>query len=256
MHRIRQLFYALFICYVTIAAAQNTPQVAAASDLQFALDEIAVAYSAETGAKVRIAYGSSGNFRLQIAQGAPFQLFLSADESYVFALSKEGRTQNDGALYAIGRIVLFAPHGSILNARDGMKALGEALVKRPEQKFAIANPDHAPYGRAAREALTQAGLWAAIQPRLVLGENVSQAAQFASSSGILGGIFAYSLALAPSVAQLGTYSLIPESAHQPLKQRMVLMKNASPEAQAFYRYLQQPAARSIFRRFGFTLPEE
>ena len=253
---IRRLFCGLFVGYATIVVAQDAPQIAAASDLKFALDEIAANYSTETGAKVRIAYGSSGNFRLQIAQGAPFQLFLSADESYVFALTKEGRTLDEGALYAIGRIVLFAPHGSILKAGEGMKALGEALSKGAVQKFAIANPDHAPYGRAAREALTQAGLWTAIQPRLVLGENVSQAAQFASSSGIQGGIFAYSLALSPSVTQLGSYSLIPESMHQPLKQRMALMKNASPQAKAFYQYLQRPAARVIFKRFGFTLPGE
>lgn len=254
MRTLLRLACAIFIGHATLVTAQEAPQIAAASDLKFALDEIAANYAIDSGVNVKIAYGSSGNFRLQIAQGAPFQLFLSADESYVFALSKEGRTMDDGVLYAIGRIVLFAPHGSALVAVDGLKALGDALSKGSVQKFAIANPEHAPYGRAAREALIHAAIWTTIQPKLVLGENVSQAAQFASSAGIQGGIFAYSLALSPSVSRLGTYSLIPDTAHQPLKQRMVLLKNATPQAQAFYRHLQQPAARAIFTRFGFTLP--
>jgi molybdate transport system substrate-binding protein len=256
MKIIRQFVCLIFLTFSANSFAQQVLQIAAASDLKFALDEIVATYKKETSASVKATYGSSGNFRLQIAQGAPFQLFLSADESYVLALAKEGRTVDEGTLYAIGRIVLFAPHGSVLKAGDGMKALGDALSQGAIQKLAIANPEHAPYGRAAREALLQAGLWTAVQPKLVLGENVSQAAQFATSSGIQGGIFAYSLALSPSVANLGTFALIPESAHQPLKQRMVLLKNATSEAHAFYRYLQQPSARSTFKRFGFTLPGE
>lgn len=256
MKTIRQFVCLVLWAFSAAGFAQDAPQIAAASDLKFALDEIITAYEKETGTKVKATYGSSGNFRLQIAQGAPFQLFLSADESYVLALAREGRTADEGMLYAIGRIVLFAPHGSALKAGDGMKALGDALSQETIRKFAIANPDHAPYGRAAREALMQANLWTTIQPKLVLGENVSQAAQFATGSGIQGGIFAYSLALSPSVSGLGTYALIPASAHQPLRQRMVLMKNASPQAQALYRYLQQPPARAVFKRFGFTLPGE
>ena len=235
-------------------AAQPAPQIAAASDLQFALDEIVAAYKSETGGTVKTVYGSSGNFRQQIAQGAPFQMFLSADESYVLALANEGRTMDSGTPYAIGRIVLFAPHSSKLKPDPALKSLADALVQGQLHKFAIANPEHAPYGRAAKEALIKAGLWEKLQPKLVLGENVSQAAQFAATAGIQGGIFAYSLALSPQVAALGTYALIPESAHQPLRQRMALLKNAGTEAQRFYRYLQQPSARAIFKRFGFALP--
>jgi molybdate transport system substrate-binding protein len=123
-------------------------------------------------------------------------------------------------------------------------------------KFAIANPEHAPYGRAAKEALIAAKLWNAIEPKLVLGENVSQAAQFAVSGSTQGGIFALSLALSPAFADAGRYALIPDSMHQRLLQRMVLTRRAGAGAVALYEYLQQPAARAVFKRYGFALPGE
>lgn len=242
----------------TLAQAPSPaiPNVAAASDLKFALDEIAKAYEGETGRKVQLTYGSSGNFFQQIRQGAPFQMFMSADEGLVRQLNEAGRTVDDGVLYAIGRIVLFAPQGSVLKPDAGMSDLRAAIADGRITRFAIANPEHAPYGRAAEEALRSQGLWDAVKPKLVLGENVSQAAQFATTGSAQGGIFAYSLALAPAVSSLGTYALIPADWHAPLRQRMALVKGAGPEAAAFYAYIQQPAARTVFRRFGFLLPGE
>jgi len=152
--------------------------------------------------------------------------------------------------------VLFAPHGSSLKVDARMADLKAALSDGRVRRFAIANPEHAPYGRAAEQALTKLGLRNAIQPKLVLGENVSQAAQFATSGSTQGGIFAYSLALAPAVSKLGTYVLLPEDLHQPLRQRMVLIKGASETSRVFYAYLQQPVARATFRRYGFVLPSE
>ncbi|MCZ4312113.1 molybdate ABC transporter substrate-binding protein [Comamonadaceae bacterium G21597-S1] len=236
------------------AAAQTGPAVAAASDLKFALDDVAAAFRAQTGQSVRISYGSSGNFMRQIQQDAPFELFLSADETFVFQLAQQGHTIDRGALYATGRIVLFAPTRSPLRVDPQLADLRAALSDGRITRFAIANPEHAPYGRAAREALQSAGLWDTLQGRLVLGENVSQAAQFAVSGSTQGGIFAYSLALAPAFAHAGRYVLVPENMHQPLRQRMVLTRKAGPEARAFYQYLQQPPARAIFKRFGFVLP--
>jgi molybdate transport system substrate-binding protein len=122
------------------------------------------------------------------------------------------------------------------------------------RRFAIANPDHAPFGIAAREALTEAGLWDELQPFLVLGENVSQAAQFALSGNAEGGIIAYSLALAPEVSARGVHALIPEDRHAPLRQRMVLLKGAGAVAGAFDAYMNEPAARAILERYGFMLP--
>lgn len=237
------------------AIAQGGPAVAAASDLKFALDEIAAMYLKQTGQPVRISYGSSGNFLRQIQQDAPFELFLSADEAFVFQLADQGRTVDRGTLYATGRIVLFAPKSSTWQPDARLTDLRAALADGRIGRFAIANPDHAPYGRAAREALQAAGVWDAVQNRLVLGENVSQAAQFAVSGSAQGGIFAYSLALAPAFANAGRHVLIPEDMHQPLRQRMVLTRKAGPAAQAFYAFLQQPAARGVFQRYGFVLPE-
>lgn len=240
----------------TPARAEDAPVIAAASDLKYALDEIAQGFERETGQRLRISYGSSGNFYRQIAQGAPFQLFLSADEDYVFKLAEQGLTPDRGALYAVGRIVLFAPRDSALRPDPAMDDLRRALADGRLRRFAIANPEHAPYGRAARQALHSAGLWAAIEPRLVLGENVSQAAQFAASGSTQGGIFALSLALSPAFAQAGRHVLLPEALHQPLRQRMVLTAKAGAAARAFYAHLQQPAARALLARHGFTLPTE
>lgn len=247
----------LILAFSTGAAfAQGGPTIAAASDLKFALDEIAREFRSATGKPVRIAYGSSGNFFRQIAQDAPFELFLSADEDFVFKLADQGLTPDRGALYATGRIVLFAPTGSPVAADERMADLGRAVRDGRLVKFAIANPEHAPYGRAAMQALQKIGVWSAIEPKLVLGENVSQAAQFATSGSTQGGIFAYSLALAPVFADKGKFVLIPETLHDPLRQRMVLTRKATPAARDFYQYLQQPAARAMFRRYGFVLPGE
>lgn len=236
--------------------AEEPPLVAAASDLQFALAEAAAAFEKETGLAVRLAFGSSGNFVRQIHQGAPFQLFLSADEDYVLQLAEAGLTRDEGVLYALGRIVIIAPPGSAVVPDAGLDGLRAALAQGRVTKFAIANPEHAPYGRRAEEALRHAGLWDEIKDRLVLGENVSQAAQFALSGSTAGGIVAYSLALSPKIAGKARFALIPQDRHAPLSQRMVLLKDAGDTALRFYSYLQQPSARAILKRYGFALPGE
>jgi molybdate transport system substrate-binding protein len=236
------------------ASAQDAPTVAAASDLQFALTEVATAFRAQTGKEVNLAFGSSGNFSRQIQQGAPFEIFFSADEKFVRDLSNAGLAIDDGALYAIGRIVIVVPNSSSLKADGTLGDLALALKDGRLTKFAIANPEHAPYGRRAEEALRHAGLWDEIKDRLVLGENVSQAAQFATSGGAEGGIIAYSLALSPEVSKLATYALIPDDWHEPLRQRMVLLKGAGETARDFYEFVQSAPARRILKRYGFVLP--
>ena len=236
------------------ACAQDGPVIAAASDLRFALDEIVAGFRQETGKRVRVSYGSSGNFFRQIAQDAPFELFMSADEDFVFRLAEQNLTPDRGVLYATGRVVLFVPEGSPVKADAGFVDLRQSLADGRLKKFAIANPEHAPYGRAAMQALQSVGLWKAIEPKLVLGENVSQAAQFTVSGSAQGGIFALSLAKAPVFAGAGTYVLVPEDLHQPLRQRMVLTNKAGGTAREFYSHLQRPAARTVFKRHGFVLP--
>jgi len=238
------------------ARAAEPPVIAAAADLQFALTEVAEAFKAEPGQEVTLAFGSSGNFARQIRQGGPFELYLSADEQYVLDLARDGLARDEGTLYALGRIVLVVPHGSPLRADGSLGDLAAALEGGGVEKFAIANPEHAPYGKRAEEALRHQGLWDRIQPKLVLGENVSQAAQFALSGSTQGGIIAYSLALSPKIAAQGSYELVPAEWHEPLRQRMALLKTAGPVAERFYGFVQEPAARRIMRRFGFVLPGE
>ena len=236
--------------------AQTVPTVAAASDLKFALEAVAAQFQQQTGQSVRLVFGSSGNFKTQILQGAPFHLFLSADERFVFELADAGKTEDRGRAYALGRIGILVPPGSPLKADGELQDLAAALKDGRLRKFAIANPQHAPYGTRAQEALQHAGLWSAIQPRLVYGENVSQAAQFAVSGSTQGGIVAQSLALAPEVVKTGRFALIPQAWHQPLRQRMVLVKGAPPAARAFYDHLSTPTAQAILVRYGFAMPKD
>jgi molybdate transport system substrate-binding protein len=240
------------------ARADEAAPIAAAADLKFALTEIAERFRDDTGQAVKVTFGSSGVFKTQLENGAPFQLFLSADENFVFQLADKELTRDRGALYAVGRVVLFAPHGSSLKADGDLRELTAALADGRIKRFAIANPAHAPYGRAARAALQHAKLWSAIEPKLVLGENASQAMQFAASGSSQGGIVPLSLSKAPQIAQLGTFALIPAGWHaaEPLQQRMVLLKHAGRVATAFYEYLQTPSARQVFVRYGFVLPGE
>ncbi len=245
-----------------LAARADTPIVAAASDLQFALTEAAEVFRDETGRQVRLNFGSSGNFRRQISQGAPFELYLSADEAYVYALYEEGRTRDAGVVYAIGRLAWLqgAGHDDLPGDEDSLAAVREAIKRHAagegRPRIALANPDHAPYGVAAKQALEHAGLWEAVEPLRILGENVSQAAQFALSADARGGLVAYSLALAPPLVEQSDHVLVPDSWHAPLVQRMVLVDGAGETARAFYDWLQEEEARELLARYGFRLPDD
>jgi molybdate transport system substrate-binding protein len=157
-------------------------------------------------------------------------------------------------LYAIGRLALIARTDSPLNPEEGLAGLARLLDRGQVTRFAIANPEHAPYGRAAEAALRTHGLWGRLRPRLVLGENVAQAAQFALTGDAVGGIIAHSLALAPNVQGRARSALLSDADHPRLRQRMVLLKRAGSAAQRFYEYLQTPAARAILQRHGFSTP--
>ncbi|MBM3526700.1 MAG: molybdate ABC transporter substrate-binding protein [Alphaproteobacteria bacterium] len=256
---LRRVFLSAVVLALTalpVRAQQDVPVIVAASDLQFAVAEIAENFTKQTRRDLKLTFGSSGNFARQIQQGAPFQMYLSADEQFVFNLAGKGLTLDRGTLYAIGRIVIMVPHGSPLKADGTLADLKAGLADGRVTKFSIANPEHAPYGARAVEALRHAGLWDALKSRLVLGENVSQAAQFATSGGAQGGIIAYSLVLSPAVSKLGNYALIDDRWHEPLRQQMVLLKNAGETARLFYAYMQSPPARAIMRKYGFVLPGE
>jgi molybdate transport system substrate-binding protein len=241
-------------CLAPLQAAE-APNVAAAADLKCALTEIAAAHARAGGGQVSLSFGSSGVFRRQIAQGAPFELYLSADEAYVDALIAEGRVEGPGALYAIGRVALYIPNGSPVKADNKLRDLAAAAKDGRLKKLAIANPEHAPYGRAAREALQRVGAWDAVQDKLVLGENAAQAARFAVSGSAQAAILPLSLVRADELAAKGGFVTLPESWHAPLRQRMALVKGAGEAARRFYAFLQSPEARVIFVKHGFVLPE-
>ena len=254
----KSVSFAAFLSTASFAAPLKL-RVAAASDLKFALTALVKSFTLATGTEIDLQFGSSGNFAQQIQQGLPLDLFLSADEGYVLTLAKAGLTQGGvqgtGALYATGRVALILPKNSAIQLPKTESEARQMLAAQLQtvRKFAIANPEHAPYGRAAKEALQNLGLWELLQSKLVLGDNISQATQFVTSGAAQAGITALSLALAEDVAkQSGAFWIIPASLHAPLKQRMVLLKSAQPGAKALFDYLQTPAAKDVLAKYGFS----
>ena len=239
------------------AAGGAPPIVAAAASLRHVFPELAHAWAAAGGVPPEVSFGSSGNLYRQIAQGAPFELFLSADEAQALKLVREGRTDGGGAVYGVGRLVLLVPGHSRLARDASLEDLGRAAGDGRLRRFAIANPAHAPYGRAAREALSGAMLWTRLSRggRLLLAENAAQAVQFALSRGADGGLVPHALALAGRVAREARHTLIDASMHRPITHRMVLLPRAGEEARKLFRFLAGPRARRIFGRFGFAAPD-
>ncbi len=227
-------------------------RVVAASDLKFALTQLISQFQIQTGLFVAATYGSSGNFARQISQGLPVDVFMSADEVWVHPLVDTGFTQGPGAVYARGRLALLAPSTSPISLDAELK--GVQAQWQHVQKFAIANPEHAPYGRAAQQALQTLGIWERVKPKLVLGENIAQATQFVTTGAAQLGVTALPLARAPEVAAVSRHIPLPAHLHAPLVQRMVLLKNANPAAAQWMAYLQSAAARQVFQRFGFEDP--
>ncbi|MCG9698061.1 molybdate ABC transporter substrate-binding protein [Shewanella sp. Isolate11] len=239
---------------ITLPCLAQVPTIAAAANIKFAMDKIATQFTQDTGKKVRISYGSSGNLVAQIRHGAPFEIFLSADDKYIYQLHQLGVTTTDGDLYAIGRLALASGKGSKLSLDADLNGLKQLLAQGKLERFAIANPEHAPYGERAKELLNHVGLWQQLESHLIYGENVSQAAQFALSGSTDGGIVALSLAMAPQFQAAGHYIALPDELYSPLNQRMVLTEKAGDTAKLFYQYLLQPRARQVFSEFGFGLP--
>lgn len=248
------LIITLSICIAHQAQASESPVVAAASSVNVALSEVAKVFAYRTYQNVRLSFGASGNITRQIIQGAPFQLFLSADEDYVRSLQRRGLTTGMGRVYAMGQLVFYVPHGSAILVDTGLQDLRKALDDGRLRRLAIANPEHAPYGRAAREALVHIGVWQRIKPKLVVGENIAQAAQFAASGSVDAGIIAYSVAVSSSIARRGEFVVIPDKWHKPLRHRMVLLRDAGPIARSFYAFIQSGTSLDIFRKYGFRAP--
>ena len=239
---------------VPVTASGEPPLVAAAASLRHVFPELTRTWVETGGAAPGVSFGSSGNLYRQISQGAPFDLFLSADEEQALKLVRAGRTEGEGTVYGVGRLVLLVPPHSRLALDASLEDLGRALDDGRLRRLAIANPEHAPYGRAAREALVRAALWERLDDRLLLAENAAQAVQFALTRGADGGLVPYTLALTDRVSSAARHVLLDTSMHDPIAQRMVLLAHTGAQARALFRFLAGPAARDIFERFGFAAP--
>ena len=237
----------------TGCASHSAPEklsIAAAADLQFVLAEAARQFHQQhPQTELAVNYGSSGNFYAQIRNGAPFDMFLSADVQYPRNLAHDGIARADSVfVYAAGKIAVWVPASSTL---DPATALRDPSVRR----IAIANPQHAPYGRAAEAALRSMGLYDSIAKKLVLGENISQTLQFVQSGAADVGIVALSLAVAPNVRAQGRYWEVPVESYPKIEQGGVILKD-SPEARALRDWLLAPAGRALLKQYGFSLPGE
>lgn len=237
-------------------AEKSGVTVAAAADLKFAMDEIIGQFHRQRpDIRVRVTYGSSGNFYSQLSNQAPFDVFFSADREFVAKLAAQDLTlPGSEFLYAVGRIVLWVPQSSPLPiASQGIAVLKNRAVRR----ISIANPRHAPYGRAAVAAMRSLDVYEAVKDKLVLGENVAQAAQFVQTGAAEAGIIALSLALAPSLQKKGKIWHVPLNAYPRMDQAGVILKWARnpAAAQAFRAFILSPAARSVMKKYGFGLPE-
>lgn len=227
--------------------------MAAAADLNFAMANLSGQFEKQTGIKVNVTTGSSGNFVSQIQNGAPFDLFFSADIEYARKLAAAGFAEPETLReYALGRIVIWMPTGAGVDvAKQGWNALLDASV----QKIAIANPEHAPYGRAAVAALQRAGIYEQVKPKLIYGENISQAAQFVQSGNAQAGIIALSLAISPGMKE-GKFWEIPAETYPPIEQAAVLLKSAKNKnaARVFLEFVSSAAGRKILEKHGFAIP--
>ena len=230
--------------------------VAAAADMSTALPQVVAAYTKKTGQAVKLSFGSSGNLTNQIRNGAPFDAFFSADEQYPQQLITEGLASKDTLYrYAVGRLVLWVPGDSPLDlSKLGIESLLDSSVK----KISIANPATAPYGRAAEATLRHFGIYDQVSSRLVVGENVSQAAQFVESGNAQAGLIALSHALAPAMKDRGRYWTVPLDAYPTLNQAAVVLSKSRQQdaASRFLDFLRSPEATSLLTSYGFSLPAE
>ena len=243
-----------FLILSTLAGAQDIT-VAAAADLQFAMQDIAARFHKETGKNVQATYGSSGNFAQQLQNGAPFDIFFSANLDYARQLESAGLAESGSFYpYATGKIVMWVPSDSKLDLAPGLRVLTDSAV----QKIAIANPQHAPYGKAAVAALQKAGIHDAVKDKFVLGENISQTASFAMSGAADVGIIALSLALSPNMKDKGRYVAIPEDQYPPIEQACVILRASKNKAvaQEFLKFMQSPAIAEVLRTYGFAVPNQ
>ncbi|HSG50577.1 MAG TPA: molybdate ABC transporter substrate-binding protein [Rheinheimera sp.] len=248
---LRHALCLMFTVFCLSLQAADKLTIAAASDLRFALTDIVAQFKQQhTDATVELVFGASGKLSSQIQHGAPFDIYFSADIRYANTLADAGFATTVPAVHALGRLVLWSN-------KAGISALTLSdLTQKRFKRIAIAQPEHAPYGLRAKQALIKAGLWQQLQAKIVYGENIAQTAQMVKSGSADIGIIALSLALSPALHDK-PYTLIDETLHSPLEQGYVVTLHgaANPLSKQFIAYLQSTNARNIMLRYGFTEPQ-
>ena len=249
--QLRQFILSFLLFFSQSIFAQQTT-VAVAANMKDAFAEINAAYKAAGNSDIRIVYGSSGNFTAQIMNGAPFNLFISADEHFPIELSKKGKTIDEGVVYAIGKLAIISKNSARMSLANDKTELMRAINKA--NKIAIAKPELAPYGKATIEYLKAEGLWDIAKDKLIYGDNIGIATMYVVTGAADLGFTALSLAKSAEVAKETHFILVNSKLYEPMKQRMVLIKGAPQEAITLYQFMQRPAAKSILQKYGYSTP--
>ena len=249
--QLRQFILSFLLFFSQSIFAQQTT-VAVAANMKDAFAQINTAYKAAGNSDIRIVYGSSGNFTAQIMNGAPFNLFISADEHFPIELSKKGKTIDEGVVYAIGKLAIISKNSARMSLANDKTELMRAINKA--NKIAIAKPELAPYGKAAIEYLKAEGLWDIAKDKLIYGDNIGIATMYVVTGAADLGFTALSLAKSAEVTKETQFILVNSKLYEPIKQRMVLIKGAPPEATALYQFMQSPAAKLILQKYGYSTP--
>ena len=248
---IPKLLLILFCSFFAGLAHAQATFVVVAANMKDAFIEIQNQFQKENKGELKVIYGSSGNFASQIMNGAPFHLFISADEQYPLELFKKGKTVNEGAVYAIGKLALISNKGKGITLDDSKEKIADAI--KTANKIALAKPELAPYGRASVEYLKASNLWELANSKIVYADNIAMAAMFVTTGSADIGFTALSIARSPSVAkQISSVEI--KNGYQPIKQRMVLIQNPTPDAIRLYEFMQSPKAKEILRSFGYQTP--
>lgn len=249
----KRIFIFLAVSFaLTGSVFAQVATIAVAANMKDAFAEIAAEFKSTGKPEMRMVYGSSGNFAAQIMNGAPFGLFIAADEQFPLELFKNGKTVDDGSVYAIGKLVIITKTSSGIYLSDSKSDIAKAISKA--NKVAIAKPEIAPYGRAAVQYLKAEGLWDLAKDKLVYADNIGSATTYVASGAADLGFTAFSLAKSPELLRQTSYVAVDTKMYEPIKQRMVLIKGAPQEAQDLYRFMQGPRAKAILQKYGYSTP--
>jgi molybdate transport system substrate-binding protein len=243
----------IFTGFLAISAHAQTTSVAVAANMKDAFVEIDNAFKATGKSEMKVVYGSSGNFTAQIMNGAPFNLFIAADEQFPLELYKNGKTIDEGKVYAIGKLVMFTKNSSGIKLANDKAELARIIAKA--NKISIAKPELAPYGKAAVEYLKNQGLWELAKEKLVYGDNIAVATMYVATGAADVGFTALSLAKSGELSKDTNYLLVDDKLYEPIKQRMVVLKGAPQVASELYQFILSAKARDILVKYGYTVPK-